>query len=699
MHGQIPRLLTLLLPAALWLAGPVAAAAPQVELPTWPQTFTLYAGGTVEFGFAATQPGAVAVDLQWQGVPLTVGLKDVAQSRLGAPAAHSAPRASISYDLTAANVTRSCVWVVTLAAPKPPGGPAKALPATAPKPVATGRISISAPQADMGVLQQRLPAIIAAQDKAAEAAKAKRPPRQTPPGIDARLAAVDKEAQAKLAADRDRVGREVEALSRQSRAQTGRPAGPKGEAGLRDAKWSAALDKVRRQPGAGGPSRQPPPGKPVLNSVRPSAGSPGDEVLLKATGVAGPPEGVTVLFTLRAGANAAGKMVAYAPADDDGPDSITVAVPYPGPNAPDYSGQVRIRDGAGRDSNWVPFRYTAPALPTITSAAPGGPCCHPGDQLTVQGTDFLPGSQVYFQAAYTWNAPVPADVWPGTSPNSTSISVAIPDYTSNCSFEAWVYVAYPYTSPYVSATIAGEWYRVRLDASEPSLTRAKPASGQLGTAVTLSGQGFGSAQGEVHFRVPPAGNDVAAEVLCWGDTAIAVTVPDASGFAKPSQGQVYVKLVDGRTCESLPFQFEPITEHRLLRLKPSLLASDYVFQPQSGDDEWGFDPDDTSITATHYGSFWGSRNGVDLWYLKFKLLNGWTVEQIEFNADDVNMGGGRYRILSLLGDADLLAGLPGTPSPYVAVQWWTPGGSFVTCWGGYQFRVLLKGPKGVPAGD
>ena len=65
---------------------------------------------------------------------------------------------------------------------------------------------------------------------------------------------------------------------------------------------------------------------------------------------------------------------------------------------------------------------------------------------------------------------------------------------------------------------------------------AKPATGLPGTAVLLSGQGFGDAAGEVHFIVPPTGEDRVAAVTSWSDTGIATIVPDASGLVAATPG-------------------------------------------------------------------------------------------------------------------------------------------------------------------
>jgi hypothetical protein len=59
-------------------------------------------------------------------------------------------------------------------------------------------------------------------------------------------------------------------------------------------------------------------------------------------------------------------------------------------------------------------------------------------------------------------------------------------------------------------------------AQKPNVTAIAPDTGPVGTQVTISGQSFGSAQGDgvVHF------GDVIATVVAWSDTQITVKVPD-----------------------------------------------------------------------------------------------------------------------------------------------------------------------------
>jgi len=702
----MPRQLFALLGAitiGLLVPALVASAATEVGLPTWPQAFTLFPGRTLQFAFPVTQPGAVSVNLEWQGTPLAIGMQDASGSRLGSPVSRPAPRATVTFELSAAHVGRKCVWMVTLSTPASGGGRSAAPPVPGRAvPAATGSISVTAPAIDDQALQARLPAILAEREKAAEAAKQRLMAHPFKSSIDARLALLDKQQSGRLAEEAKRLVPAVDALAKQQlralSADSGAVRARAGKSlGLQDAKWSTRLDSIRLP--ADRPARtgdQPPPDKPVLKSVTPAAALPGQVVTLDVSGLTGAPDTIGVTFEIQPGARASGKVIGYA---TDENDQVEVVVPLAGGMAQDYDGQVRVRDGDGDDSNWLPFHYNAPPRPVIDSVTLGGTSSLPGDQLIVRGSNFAPGSQVYFTAAYEMISPVAAAPWPGTTPSAAELSVAIPQHTSPQRFSAWVFVSYPYTSPYLSATITGEWFRVQLDAHQPSLAMAKPATGLPGTAVLLSGQGFGDAAGEVHFIVPPTGEDRVAVVTSWSDTGIATIVPDASGLVAATPGSVYVKLPGGQRTEAIAFTFEPATEYRLMRLKNALLAADVAFQAKEAGDTWSFRDDGTAIIATHDGSFWTSHSGADTWFSNFRLKNGWTVDTVEFNAEDISVGGGQYIILSLLGEASLVASLPGTPSPLVIAAWQTPGGSFVTPWAGYEVRVLIKGPKGVPAGD
>jgi cyclomaltodextrin glucanotransferase len=61
----------------------------------------------------------------------------------------------------------------------------------------------------------------------------------------------------------------------------------------------------------------------------------------------------------------------------------------------------------------------------------------------------------------------------------------------------------------------------------PQISKISPASGSVGKKVTISGSGFGVAQGIVTFF-----DSIPATVLSWSDTKIAVEVPSGAATGR-----------------------------------------------------------------------------------------------------------------------------------------------------------------------
>lgn len=81
----------------------------------------------------------------------------------------------------------------------------------------------------------------------------------------------------------------------------------------------------------------------------------------------------------------------------------------------------------------------------------------------------------------------------------------------------------------------------------PQITKVSPASGSTGKKVTISGSGFGVAQGIVTFF-----NGIPANVLSWNDTKIAVEVPNGA-----ATGRIRVTNAATDWAESTDFQIIP----------------------------------------------------------------------------------------------------------------------------------------------
>jgi YD repeat-containing protein len=77
----------------------------------------------------------------------------------------------------------------------------------------------------------------------------------------------------------------------------------------------------------------------------------------------------------------------------------------------------------------------------------------------------------------------------------------------------------------------------------PSITSLSPASGAAGTAITISGQNFGTSQGSSVVRF----NGAAAAVTSWSNTSVGVTVPNSA-----TTGQVTI-TVNGQASNGSAF--------------------------------------------------------------------------------------------------------------------------------------------------
>nr|ABN14270.1 cyclodextrin glucanotransferase [Bacillus sp. BL-31] len=64
------------------------------------------------------------------------------------------------------------------------------------------------------------------------------------------------------------------------------------------------------------------------------------------------------------------------------------------------------------------------------------------------------------------------------------------------------------------------WEFEATNVDKPSIGQVGPIIGEAGRTVTISGEGFGSSQGTVHF------GSTSAEILSWNDTVITLTVPN-----------------------------------------------------------------------------------------------------------------------------------------------------------------------------
>jgi IPT/TIG domain-containing protein len=213
----------------------------------------------------------------------------------------------------------------------------------------------------------------------------------------------------------------------------------------------------------------------------------------------------------------------------------------------------------------------------------------------------------------------------------------------------------------------------------PSITSLSRTQGQSGTSVLITGTGFGTNAGEVHFVIAPGNDKIApATSLIWQDTGIFAIVPDASGVAT-FDGTIYIKRATDKVNSNLmPFRFIPLTELRQIRCP----NDDFILEKLVYTSLYS-----CTVWRVNQNWFW-TPQGNDQFFVNTRLQNGWMVVQppIVYLPNPQYSAGGAY-----LADSRV-----GSDSPYVNVRYWVNAGFSNNL--GYATSVLIQGPKGVPDG-
>jgi hypothetical protein len=695
----------LLTPAALPATG-------DLPLPKWPQKFALAVGQSTSFGFPITRAGNVVVKLHWTGAPLNVSLTDVEDTVKVPAAKYSPPDARITFAVSAADVPKDGALFITVAAPL-------AMPSglrTAPPPVATGTIAVTAPHPDLAVLQPKLKALVQRRQDAIDAARRNPPRPHNPPPQSlaafniARENHIAEMTKSLLAQLNTRAAAATAVLHTVALAVTRNAT---RSVGTRNLVWAPVVRNAAKLPPG---TIKPPkitlePGvkydKPTILTVTPAHGSPGDEVIIKAGGLAPDPAQTAVLFTLQPATGAAAALVApsaiisLTPAGDE--VNITVAVPSASGTLIDYSdGSLVLKDAGGATSTPAKFHFVPILIPTISKVRPAGQFSAPGDPLIIEGGNFMPGSQACFKFPSAPQTAVSAGASTAAAASATLLPVTIPTYSADSSFVATVFVRYHYKTKYLEADIYGPDFPVTLDATVPSLdvitslVPPPPGSssrqGRPGEPLILSGKGFRGVPGQIRFGVDL--KTVATNIIKWTDTQILVTVPDMDGFAQPYSCPVQVTLPNGAATGQLNFMLQPQIVRQYIPMSTDLSAGNVIFSKQTDNDRWYFLNDGDGVGATHHNSFWTSNHGSDSYFFTSslpgynlpRLRNGWTIVALE-------MDGFTQALISSFSNGN---NPEGTDNPFVQVDWsihaFIPFDDEVR----YTVRLRIEGPKGVP---
>lgn len=141
-------------------------------------------------------------------------------------------------------------------------------------------------------------------------------------------------------------------------------------------------------------------------------------------------------------------------------------------------------------------------------------------------------------------------------------------------------LARPGTGPRVAAwrvtnVLKGPKGKIRIPATQPSISTVNPAQGMSGAPVTITGVGLNENATEVYFTIAP-GVDVSANVLSCtkssnGVATILAQVPEKAGVTAAYDGQVYAKAADWEPAyatNKLAFHFEPIVAPSITYIDP-----------------------------------------------------------------------------------------------------------------------------------
>jgi hypothetical protein len=448
--------------------------------------------------------------------------------------------------------------------------------------------------------------------------------------------------------------------------------------------------------------------KPTILTATPGKGSPGEEIIITAAGISDDPVGKQVLFTVQPMVTIPGKIVSTSLSG--GEVVLAVAVPAPQGTPLDYNGQMVLQDEKGVVSNAVPFHFIPIQVPVINQIRNISTTASrtPGENLVVEGANFMPGSHACF--IFPWN---PQTVVASTGQVKTPLQLIspIPGYSQPKRFMARMFIRYTYKAKYLQGDIDSSPVDVFLDATTPTISTMSADRGQQNDSVLLSGQGFCDTKGEVHFVISP-NQDITAPIIQWSDTQILTQVPDFTGIRDSYTGQCYIKKPNGVKSAARTFTFVPAVERKFMIMKNDLPDWNVLFSKGTADDSWTYGwqkfqdgtwVQDASIVGSHNNRFWYNNQGDDLYFWHTnepvffppgtsavsKLKNGWKVVAVNFSGPDV--------LTQLIANAKVTESHVGTDDPTVKVHYWIASGlvdNLRTF--SYLLSIEIEGPKGMP---
>lgn len=656
--------------------APGGVGQPNVQPPAFPRNFEVVGPEVDSFGFAVTQPGPIAVEVQSQGAPVIVTL----QSPGGQPITQQgAGSVRLAYNVTEQDVQRNLFWTVLVRA-----WCEDDCRQAGTRPRAAGSIMVQHPP----VNQPQVQAAVAAQQQAAQQQQAQaqqaeaQAVAQMEQAFQQRKAQFEQQQLQRRANLYARIQPQVNQLrSRLGMGGQVRPRGLEETAGTTEEDSMASL---------------PPPNVIwMTDDAQEEEQKDAGEIGTRALPEMRRPMRPGVL----APSIAAGQPATQAPTfpqkfSVQGPESSSFgfAVTQPGPIQVEVQAQgapviVTVRNVASapmtqQGTGQIRLSYTVTAEDIQKSALwmVNVRLVQPG--ASASGTVMVqhpPADQAMVQAHTAAMAQQEA-----ANQARNAAQVEAQSRAEFQQFKATVEQRYQQrlaaermqNQPLIDRLRGAPGGIIRSRGLSPSITRINKNEGQPKTQVIIEGTSFGPG-GEVVFQLGP--NIIGTGIVeAWADTVVVANVPDASGLL-PYHGSVAIRV--GQTLSNaVPFKFIPVEEVREIR---STQGDITVAHP--GTVTAGSVVDKIEHPNNSFGQCCGS-SGNDVFFPTTQLSNGWVVQDIKPKTDPCAYPDCRGTYVA---DSRI-----GTSSPYFNMRWWH--GALVGS--RYWFTMWIVGPRGVPDG-
>jgi hypothetical protein len=590
-------------------AVPEATAQPKLRMPAFPQTFDVAGPEVDSFGFAVTQAGPIAIDLQTQGAPLIVTLKSPGGQ---ATTQQGAGSIRLNGGATDEDVKRSPFWFVQirLAQPMPPqqGGRAG------------GVLNVQSPPVDQAAVQRALQAMPAAKPEAAPSPQARaQATAQLDQAFQQRKAQLDQQQEQRRAMLFSVIQPQVDRLRALSPTN-----GTIRSRGLERASIGVARANAGMVMAAGSP-----PAFPQKFSVQ----GPQSDSFGFAVTQPGPvqvdvqTQGAPVVVTLQ--------NLASAPISQRGSGSIR------------FTYQITAQD-VQKSALWVvKVSLAEPAAPVSQASAAGTVMVQhpPGDLAVAQAQ----ANAVAAQERATQDRNAAAAMAQSQAAFQQFKARLEQDRVQRQAAER------AQNQPLIDQIRARAGNPIRSRGlSAPVIDRLNKTQGQPKDQVIVYGRNLGTG-GEVVFQLGPniAGTGI---VEAWSDTVVVVDVPDASGLLQ-FDGSIAIKL--GATqSNATPFRFIPLQEVREIH---STRGDISIAQPGTTHTGPNATYDQVDHDNTTFMMLGGSK-GNDIFFPTSRLQNGWIVQDIRPSAQGC---GTPFCVGVTVADHRI-----GTDVPFFNVRWW-----------------------------